>query len=89
LSKGAWSSSSNGTAIEAANQLRCSPTDSGSTTCWRRKGTTAAKRRTALAQVEQLELLNRWVKDFDRAVAAVLCRHPDHELFLSFPASPM
>jgi hypothetical protein len=48
-------------------------------------GTTAAKRRTALAQVEQLELLNRQLKDFDQALATVLRRHPDHELFLSFP----
>lgn len=48
-------------------------------------GTTTAKRRTALAQVEQLELLNRQLKDFDRAVSAALHRHPDHELFLSFP----
>jgi transposase len=49
------------------------------------EGTTAAKRSTALAQVEQLELLNRQLKDFDRALAVVLRRHPDHELFLSFP----
>jgi hypothetical protein len=48
-------------------------------------GTTAAKRRTALAQVEQLELLNRQMKDFDRALATMLRRHPDHELFLKFP----
>jgi transposase len=48
-------------------------------------GTTTAKRRTALAQVEQLELVNRQLKDFDRALGAVLRQHPDHTLFLSFP----
>lgn len=49
------------------------------------EGTTAAKRRTAMAQIDQLELLNRQLKEFDRAVAVVLRRHPDHGLFLSFP----
>ncbi|MBK9179161.1 MAG: transposase [Acidimicrobiales bacterium] len=48
-------------------------------------GTTAAKRRTALAQVDQLELLNSQLREFERAISDALHRHPDHELFLSFP----
>lgn len=48
-------------------------------------GTTAARRQMALAQVDQLELLSRQLKEFTRTVDEVLHRHPDHELFLSFP----
>jgi len=48
-------------------------------------GTTAARQRTALAQVDQLELLNRQLKEFNNHIDNVLRRHPDHELFLSFP----
>jgi transposase len=48
-------------------------------------GTTAARQRTALAQVEQLELFNRQLKDFTKTIDTVLRRHPDHQLFLSFP----
>lgn len=49
-------------------------------------GTTAARRQMALAQVDQLELLNRQLKEFTKTIDVVLRRHPDHELFLSFPA---
>jgi len=48
-------------------------------------GTTAGKRRMALALVEQLELLNRQLKEFEAAIAEVLQSHPDGALFLSFP----
>jgi transposase len=48
-------------------------------------GTTAARRRFALAQADQLELLNRQLRDFDRAVGETFQRHPDAPLLLSFP----
>lgn len=47
-------------------------------------GTTVARRRFALAQADQLELLNRQLRDFDRAVGETFHRHPDAELLLSF-----
>jgi len=48
-------------------------------------GTTAGKSRSALAFADLLELLNAKRDELDRAVASVLTRHPDAELFLSFP----
>jgi transposase len=48
-------------------------------------GTTAARSRFALAQAELLELLNRQLKDFDRALEVALAAHPDAEIYLSFP----
>lgn len=48
-------------------------------------GTTAAKQRMALALVEQLEMLNRQLKEFEAVIAEVLQSHPDGALFLSFP----
>jgi transposase len=48
-------------------------------------GTAAGKRRTALALVEQLELLNRQLKSFESAIGELLKSHPDADLFLSFP----
>jgi transposase len=48
-------------------------------------GTVAGKSRSALAFVELLAVLNRQLDEFDRVIAATLNRHPDAELFLSFP----
>lgn len=48
-------------------------------------GTTTARSRFALAQTELLELLNRQLKDFDRALQQALRNHPDAEIYLSFP----
>lgn len=48
-------------------------------------GTTAARSRVALDQVEQLELFNRQLKALQRRLAEVLRGHPDASLFLSFP----
>ena len=43
-------------------------------------GTTAARRRFALAQADQLELLNRQLRDFDRSLGETFQRHPDAPL---------
>jgi transposase len=48
-------------------------------------GTTVARSRFALAQADLLELLNRQLKDFDRALEDSLAAHPDAKIFLSFP----
>jgi transposase len=48
-------------------------------------GTVAGRRRSALAYCDLLELLNRKLDEFDRAVADALARHPDAALFSSFP----
>lgn len=48
-------------------------------------GTTAGKSRSALVFTDLLELLNAKRDELDRVVAAALARHPDAELFLSFP----
>jgi transposase len=48
-------------------------------------GTVAGRRRSALAYCDLLELLNGKLEEFDRAVAEALARHPDADLFLSFP----
>lgn len=48
-------------------------------------GTVAGRRRGALAYCDLLELLNRQLGEFDRAVAEALDRHPDAGLFASFP----
>lgn len=56
-----------------ANLLACS------------EGTTLGKRHAALAQVDLLELLNHQLAEFDRIIDTVLARHPDEDLFRSFP----
>jgi transposase len=48
-------------------------------------GTTAARSRVALDQIEQLELFNRQLKALQRRLAEVLDCHPDAPVFLSFP----
>lgn len=48
-------------------------------------GTIAGRQPGALAYCDLLELLNRQLDEFDRAVADALARHPDAELFHSFP----
>lgn len=48
-------------------------------------GTVAGRRPGALAYCDLLELLNRQLDEFDRALADALARHPDAELFASFP----
>jgi transposase len=45
----------------------------------------AGRARSAVAYCDLLELLNRKLDEFDRAVAAALARHPDAALFASFP----
>ncbi len=42
---------------------------------------------SALAQVDQLELLNRQMKTFDTRIAKVFACHPDAPIFASFPAA--
>lgn len=49
------------------------------------EGTTSAKRHAALGQTDLLELLNRQLREFDRAIQTVLARHPDEVVFRSFP----
>ncbi|GIU91804.1 MAG: hypothetical protein KatS3mg011_0710 [Acidimicrobiia bacterium] len=41
----------------------------------------------ALALAGQLELLNKQLKGFDERIATVFARHPDAELFTSFPGA--
>jgi transposase len=48
-------------------------------------GTAAGRRPGALAYCDLLELLNRQLDEFDRALAGALARHPDAGLFSSFP----
>ncbi len=48
-------------------------------------GTTAGKQLMALHLVDQLELLNRQLRDFDTQLAAAVDQHPDGGLFTSFP----
>lgn len=48
-------------------------------------GTVAGRRPGALAYCDLLELLNRQLDQFDRALAEALARHPDAGLFASFP----
>lgn len=48
-------------------------------------GTTAARQWFALAQADQLTLLNRQLDECDRAMATSFQAHPDASLFTSFP----
>jgi transposase len=50
-------------------------------------GSDDGHRFSALAQVEQLELLNRQLKTFDARIAEVFARHVDAAIFASFPAA--
>ena len=50
-------------------------------------GSVEGHRFSALAQVDQLELLNRQLKMFDARIAEVFARHPDAPIFASFPAA--
>lgn len=48
-------------------------------------GTTAGKQVAALAMADQLELLNRPIRNYDALITAAVAAHPDGPLFLSFP----
>lgn len=48
-------------------------------------GITTGKQQAALALAEQLEVLNRQVKHFDRLLAGVMDRHLDAPIMLRFP----
>lgn len=48
-------------------------------------GTTAGKQVAALAMADELELLNRQVRNYDTLIAEAVAAHPDGRLFLSFP----
>ena len=50
-------------------------------------GSVEGHRFSALAQVDQLELLNRQLKTFDARIAEVFALHPDAHIFASFPAA--
>lgn len=50
-------------------------------------GSVEGHRFSALAQVDQLELLNGQLKAFDRRVAEALAAHPDGPIFASFPGA--
>lgn len=48
-------------------------------------GTTAAESRMALVLADQLELLNRQLREQEKAIAGVFAEHPDAKIFSSFP----
>lgn len=50
-------------------------------------GSTAGRSYGALAPADQVELLNRQLKGFDEQISIVFVRHPDSELFSSFPGA--
>ena len=50
-------------------------------------GSAAGHRFSALALVDQLELLNRQLKTFDTQIAAVFGEHADAKIFASFPGA--
>jgi transposase len=50
-------------------------------------GSTAGHRFSALALVDQLELLNRQLKTFDSQIALVFDQHADAKIFASFPGA--
>lgn len=50
-------------------------------------GTTAGRARGALALADQLEVMNRQLREYDRAIAEALGRHPDAKIFRSFPGT--
>lgn len=50
-------------------------------------GNTAGHRFAALAQADQLELLNNQLRSYNQRIGELLGSHPDHETFTSFPAS--
>jgi transposase len=49
-------------------------------------GTVAGHRYAALHLPDQLELLNNQLRAYNRRIHELLVQHPDHEIFLSFPA---
>lgn len=51
------------------------------------EGSTAGRSYGALALADQVELLNRQLKGFDEQISIVFARHPDSELFSSFPGA--
>ncbi len=50
-------------------------------------GSIEGHRFAALTLADHLELLNRQLKAFDARIAEVFCRHPDADIFASFPGA--